>query len=398
MAYADEMPQFQLMIKTIYIDKDQNLLEKGLNSNFFVKSLAPSSKPFQISINTITYMSSNKLEISRKRFKEAAEEAQVIIDLFLSALHFRNRRLSPDSDVFKTSLALENVTRSIDLKTQSAAAAAGTSCTRKHLVTKKPLEEKIVGLDRDSELIRDRLAEDTKQLRIVSIVGMGGIGKTTMAIKLFNDCFVVYHFRDFLIQILTSIGVQEGLEETRDYQLRGKFHKHLTGKRYLIVIDDICSIEAWDDLKMFFPHDNTGSRIQLTSRLNEVALHAKPHGETKLGVIARPERMPGNTSFKLPPFTSSLERVLSLSRRLPGRLQDECKKVDMVIGGAEGFIEEAGNQSLEDVAKAYLMDTIDRNLVVVAERKFNGDVKACKNPRSCEGTMPRKSERRKILS
>ncbi|KAI3736405.1 hypothetical protein L6452_15944 [Arctium lappa] len=50
------------------------------------------------------------------------------------------------------------------------------------------------------------------------------------------------------------------------------------GKRYLIVIDDIWSIEAWDDLKLFFPHENTGSRILLTSRLNEVASLAKPHG------------------------------------------------------------------------------------------------------------------------
>ncbi|KVI04066.1 Disease resistance protein [Cynara cardunculus var. scolymus] len=121
---------------------------------------------------------------------------------------------------------------------------------------------------------------------------MGGLGKTTLATKVFNDRFVVYHFRvrawatvsqtyikrDFLTQILTSIGVQKDLEETSDSQLRGKLHKQLTGKRYLIVIDDIWSIKAWDDLKLFFPNENTGSRILLTSRLNKVALHAKPHG------------------------------------------------------------------------------------------------------------------------
>ncbi|KAI3795559.1 hypothetical protein L1987_38214 [Smallanthus sonchifolius] len=48
--------------------------------------------------------------------------------------------------------------------------------------------------------------------------------------------------------------------------------------RYLIVIDDIWHTETWDDLKVFFPHDNNGSRILLTTRLNEVAKHANSDG------------------------------------------------------------------------------------------------------------------------
>ncbi|KAJ0619079.1 putative P-loop containing nucleoside triphosphate hydrolase, leucine-rich repeat domain superfamily [Helianthus annuus] len=46
---------------------------------------------------------------------------------------------------------------------------------------------------------------------------------------------------------------------------------------------------------------------------------------------------------------------------------------------AEGFIEQAGDRRLEDIAEGYLMDLIDRNLVIVAgRRKSNGAVKACK--------------------
>ncbi|XP_024990769.1 putative late blight resistance protein homolog R1A-10 [Cynara cardunculus var. scolymus] len=423
----------------------------------------------------------------KKRFKDAAEEAQDTIDLFVSAVHFTNKGISPDSNIFKASLELTDTfmrnsiesikvelmainiddmkmnssSRSNRLKTQSA--AAGTSCTRNPLGMKKPLmKEIVVGLDNDVNLIRDKLVEDKKKLGVVCIVGMGGLGKTTLATKVCNDPYIVHYFyvrawvtisqtyekRDLLVQILTSIGIQEDLEEDGYSQLRGKLHKHLMGKRYLIVIDDIWSIKAWYDLKFFFPDDNTKSRILLTSRLNEVALYANPHGlvhslpclkeeqswellkqkvfhggdcpewsikpgmqiakkcqglplsvVVMAGILAKEEMRKdlwekiaySVTSYIVSDQKGNLETLALSYHHLPHHLR-ECF---LYLGGfpedhwfnvkrltrlwvAEGFIEEAGNRSLEDTAKAYLMDLVDRNLVIVAERKFNGDVKACK--------------------
>ncbi|XP_059315632.1 putative late blight resistance protein homolog R1B-16 [Lycium ferocissimum] len=44
---------------------------------------------------------------------------------------------------------------------------------------------------------------------------------------------------------------------------------------------------------------------------------------------------------------------------------------------AEGYIERVDNMSLEDVAMSYLMDLVDRNLVIIAKKWSNGEVKAC---------------------
>ncbi|KAJ9554000.1 hypothetical protein OSB04_018045 [Centaurea solstitialis] len=449
-----------------------------------------------------------KVRDLKRRFKDAAEEAQDTIDLFLSALHFtnrgvfprsevpktflnrflsalpfENRGLSPGSDVFKTSLDLEKVLKSIEsikvelltinignmkmdsssrinhLKTQSV--AAGAFYTRNPLGIKKPSGEIVVGHDRDAKIIRDKLTEDTKQLCVVSIVGMGGLGKTTLANELFNDRFLKYHFhirawatvsqsyvrRDLLIQILVSIGVQEGLDQASDSQLREKLHKKLMGRRYLIVIDDVWSIEAWDDLQVFFPHDNTASRILLTSRQNEVALHVKQHGFVyylpclteekrwellKLKVfhgddcpdsLIKPGMQIAKKCHGLPLSVVVMAGVLAeesmnqdlweiiactVSSYIVGdqkgcletlalsyhHLPDHLKECFLYLGGfhedfrfiverliwlwvAEGFIEEAENRSLEDIAKAYLMDLINRNLVIVAERNVVGDVEAC---------------------
>ncbi|KAJ9553992.1 hypothetical protein OSB04_018037 [Centaurea solstitialis] len=424
-----------------------------------------------------------KVRKLKKRFKDATEEAQDSIDLFLSALHFRygrlsrmsavyktsldlflsalhlrNRELSPTSDVFKTSPNLKKMLKSMksikvelnkinisnmkmdsssridQVKSRQSVAAAGTSYTRNPLRIKKQSEDIVVGLDRDAEIIRDKLFEDTKQLCVVSIVGMGGQGKTTLATKLFNDPFLKYHFhirawatvsqtyvkRDLLIQILTSIGVQDDLENDGDSKLREKLHKKLMCRRYLIVIDDIWSIEDWDELKMFFPNDNTSSRILLTSRLNEVALHVKPHGECPEWLI-EPGRQIARKCYGLPlsvvvmagvlaeePMNKDLWENIACSYIVGDQkgcleslalsyhhLPDHLRECFLYLGGfaedfkfkverltwlwvAEGFIEEDGNRSLEDTAKGYLMDLINKNLVIVERRNEIGDVKACK--------------------
>ncbi|XP_073284320.1 putative late blight resistance protein homolog R1C-3 [Primulina huaijiensis] len=57
-------------------------------------------------------------------------------------------------------------------------------------------------------------------------------------------------------------------------QLAEDLYKSLKGRQYLIVMDDVWDTEFWDDIRRVFPDDNNGSRIILTTRLSEVAIHA----------------------------------------------------------------------------------------------------------------------------
>ncbi|CAA3021973.1 late blight resistance homolog R1A-3 isoform X1 [Olea europaea subsp. europaea] len=45
---------------------------------------------------------------------------------------------------------------------------------------------------------------------------------------------------------------------------------------------------------------------------------------------------------------------------------------------AEGFIKKEEKKNIEDVARDYIMKLIDRSLVLVAERRYDGEVKTCK--------------------
>ncbi|KAA8535371.1 hypothetical protein F0562_030374 [Nyssa sinensis] len=152
-------------------------------------------------------------------------------------------------------------------------------------------EETVVGFDHEVHTIKERLIGVSKQLEVISIVGMAGLGKTTLAKKLYNDPLVVYHFyirrwtyvsqvfqkRDLLLGILSSFVQQENeIYRMSNEKLGERLYKCLKGRRYLVVMDDIWHIEAWNDTKMYFPNDNNGSRILFTSRIIDVASRAKP--------------------------------------------------------------------------------------------------------------------------
>ncbi|KAF8406551.1 hypothetical protein HHK36_008639 [Tetracentron sinense] len=131
----------------------------------------------------------------------------------------------------------------------------------------------------------------TIKLRVVSIVGMGGLGKTTLANKVYNHKRVKRHFdcsawafisqqcqtKDVLQGILKKVsGDQEHMRNMREDELVEKLYKILKGKRYLVVLDDIWSKEDWNILKSALPNGKVGSKIMITTRNKDVASHADP--------------------------------------------------------------------------------------------------------------------------
>ncbi|XP_073015339.1 putative late blight resistance protein homolog R1C-3 [Primulina eburnea] len=148
-------------------------------------------------------------------------------------------------------------------------------------------KKRVVGFDDDLLVIKERLYEDSANLQIIPVVGMGGIGKTTLARKAYDDSVLSQYFdkcawitvsqeyqrREVLSGLLKSLKNEQSNEN--EAELAKLVYQSLFGRRYLIVIDDIWSTQAWDDFKMTFPDDGSGSRILLTTRLLDVASHAR---------------------------------------------------------------------------------------------------------------------------
>ncbi|KAK4437305.1 putative late blight resistance proteinR1A-10 [Sesamum alatum] len=142
----------------------------------------------------------------------------------------------------------------------------------------------MVGFDEHLLQVIDELTKDESNLSILPIVGMGGIGKTTLAQNTFDHPYIVNHF-DIRIwfTISQTYSVEEilqGLLSDGKTQKSGgtlarlgeQLHKKLFGRRYLIVMDDVWSTKVWDELSLFFPNNGKGSRIMMTTRMSEVVV------------------------------------------------------------------------------------------------------------------------------
>ncbi|KAL8517872.1 hypothetical protein ACS0TY_009254 [Phlomoides rotata] len=151
-------------------------------------------------------------------------------------------------------------------------------------------EDIIVGFEEDLMEIKGHLFGEPSKLQITPIVGMGGIGKTTLAAYVHDDPLSVYHFdvRAFvtvsqkynewgiLSEILCLIDASKQHQGKSDEELKTHIYQSLKGKRYLIVMDDIWSTNVWDDVQRIFPDDSNGSRIIITTRELDIALYVAP--------------------------------------------------------------------------------------------------------------------------
>uniref|UniRef100_A0A0D9VEN0 AAA+ ATPase domain-containing protein n=1 Tax=Leersia perrieri TaxID=77586 RepID=A0A0D9VEN0_9ORYZ len=143
----------------------------------------------------------------------------------------------------------------------------------------------LVGIDKPREEIICWIKSEEKQLKVVSIFGTGGMGKTTLAMEVYHkieesfDCRAVVSvsrtldikklIRDILFQI--NKNEYERSKEWEIEQLIPTLRENLNEKRYFVLIDDIWSTDAWEHLKLALPDNNNRSRIITTTRIRDVA-------------------------------------------------------------------------------------------------------------------------------
>lgn len=145
-------------------------------------------------------------------------------------------------------------------------------------------QNQIVGLEEDASKIKGWLFQANDGLTAIGIVGMGGLGKTTVAQKVYNDRRVEDHFdKRMWVSVSQTFSVEEimrsmlrnlgdaSMGDSRG-ELLNKIHQYLSGKSYLIVMDDVWSLETgwWTRLCDGLPKGN-GSSIIVTTRIEQVA-------------------------------------------------------------------------------------------------------------------------------
>ncbi|KAF8068139.1 hypothetical protein N665_1150s0012 [Sinapis alba] len=161
------------------------------------------------------------------------------------------------------------------------------------------VEHNLVGLEQSLDRLVNDLVSGGDKLRVISICGMGGLGKTTLAKQVFHHCRARRHFDRFAwVYVSQEFRRRHVWQEILlNLSYKDENHRILSFRdeqnKCLIVLDDIWATDAWDGLKHVFPHE-TGSNIILTTRNKEVALYADPRG-----VLHEPRLLTHEESWEL---------------------------------------------------------------------------------------------------
>ncbi|KAF7849690.1 hypothetical protein BT93_L0376 [Corymbia citriodora subsp. variegata] len=196
----------------------------------------------------------------------------------------------------------------------------------------------LVGISEPTKKLVGWLIEGASTRQVISVVGMGGLGKTTLVKQVYEDPEVKKHF---MIRAWITLSRSPNIEELlqgiirqimRDTQksvppLESKMDRLcqkmiikdlLQNARYLIVVDDVWCINDWDAIKYALPNNTCGSQIIITSRNSDLAYTSS--GEFR-GMVYKMEPLPAVQSWKL--FCAKTFQGNSC----PSHLEETCRLI-----------------------------------------------------------------------
>ncbi|KAK4708452.1 hypothetical protein R3W88_029377 [Solanum pinnatisectum] len=208
------------------------------------------------------------------------------LDVAYKAEHVINFILVRDKALSHLIFSLLSVTDKIKL-----IVAQATSLQLKDKNGDHPLDAKsfVEPIESTSSLFVEvtLLDEHEFELDVISIFKMPGLGKTTLANKVYNNTLVASHFKfrasctvsqkynnsKVLWEILQQVTGSK--EKGSEDDLAEKLRRALLDKRYLIILDDVWDIATKEMLISCFPKFKRGNRITLTSRISKVGSQVK---------------------------------------------------------------------------------------------------------------------------
>ncbi|XP_027152418.1 putative disease resistance protein RGA3 [Coffea eugenioides] len=270
---------------------------------------------------------SKAVQLWLKRLQSIARDAEIVLDDFgyeVLRQKVENRKRDKVRNFFSSSnpisfrLEMANKIKNVSASLEEAYRRANqiglhpvqlpmTSADHKEDRWTDPFveESEMVGREVEiSQVVSMLISSDYKKdLPVISIVGMGGQGKTTLAQLVLKNDSVVKHFDetiwvcvsdDFKVERLLNEMLQslkgKSADTTNRETLVKELQDNLKGKRYLLVLDDIWNEnrQKWNGMRrrLLAIGGAPGSKILVTTRSDEVASAMQTSGLHHLDILS----------------------------------------------------------------------------------------------------------------
>ncbi|KAH0674625.1 hypothetical protein KY284_025712 [Solanum tuberosum] len=231
-----------------------------------------------------------------------------VLDVAYEAEHAINSILSRDHGLLQLIFILPDTVEKIKLvkkEVQEKIPKRGANAPNKPVERNSSITvgKIIVGFEEETEWIIRKLTSGPAEIDVISIVGMPGLGKTTLAYRVYNDKSIVDHF-----DVCAWCTVDQ---ERNEKKLLQKIFNQVIGLKEKFSEDDVA-----DKLRKKTMWTAKGRRVILTSRKKEIALHGKCHSDPLYLRLLRSEE-----SWEL------LEKRVFGEERCPDELKDVGEKI-----------------------------------------------------------------------
>ncbi|KAL1561025.1 putative late blight resistance protein R1A-10 [Salvia divinorum] len=150
-------------------------------------------------------------------------------------------------------------------------------------------QNRVIGFDEEEAKITAYLKQRRDKLDVMSIVGIPGQGKTTLAWKVYQNEPICFHFpiriwvyisqvfnsRDVFLQILKKFIPSQDTSSLNDDELANTVRACLEKEKFLLVLDDVWSVNAWEKIQAVLPLDNGEGKVLITTREKDVGEQSK---------------------------------------------------------------------------------------------------------------------------
>ena len=255
-------------------------------------------------------------------------------------------------------------------------APGGTSSTaasqRRPGSSSVPTERAVYGRDDDKAKILEMVLSDEPSVanfRVIPIVGMAGVGKTTLAREVYNDKAIVDYKFDLKVWVCVSdnfdvLSISRALLESITSkachantlnEVQVQLQEVVDGKKFLIVLDDVWNEDysLWEDLKAPFLAAAPYSQIILTTRLWHVALTMGPTQYYNLKLLADDDCW---SLFMKHAFEGRDINALQISALFRKKVIKKCGGLPLAAKTLGGLLRSKRDDAWEDILNSKIWD------------------------------------------